>query len=474
MTEAKQAGGFFKRRFMRLPNHENRICEKLFTRLSDTARTFVHGERNIGEITALAAGIREILIRRDSSVAQPVCLCLEDRSTLLAALFASLSGGPRFILPHAFNRQVLEEVRDVIPFQRILTDATLEIPTGVQAIRVEDCLPGRQVLKPVRSPDETFLFLFTGGSTGKPRSWSKTPRNLFGEAFYLAEKLAIGADDLFLSTVPPQHIYGLLYSVLLPFVASARVLRRTCTFPREILGALQEEGATVLVSVPIHYRALRTGDLQRFSLRLALSSAAPLDHGDAAFFLNKTGLAINEIYGSTETGGMAIRAYGMNHGSWEPFVCLDWKILSERLCVRSDFVSPDLPLDAEGFYLTADRVAEAGENRFRFLGRADHIVKIAGKRVDLEEVREKIKRIPGVTDAYITTLSLNRARRLQIATLVATDLTAGEIRAAIRSMDEPYGLPQRIRVVKAIPVLPNGKIDRQRIDQLLAAPHLPK
>ena len=459
---------------MRLPDHENRIYEKLFTRLSDPARTFVHGGRNIGEISALAAGIRETLVRRDTSVAQPVCLWLEDRSALLAALLASLSGGPRFILPHAFNRQVLEEVREVIPFERILTDAALEIPAGMQAIRVEDCRPSRQVLKPVRSPDETFLFLFTGGSTGKPRSWSKTPRNLFGEAFYLAETLGIGADDLFLSTVPPQHIYGLLYSVLLPFVASARVLRRTCTFPREILGTLQEEKATVLVSVPIHYGALRTDDLQRFSLRLALSSAAPLDPGDASFFLKKTGLAINEIYGSTETGGMATRAYGANHGSWEPFVCLDWRILSERLCVRSNFVSPDLPLDAEGFYLTADRVAKAGENRFRFLGRTDHIVKIAGKRVDLEEIREKIRRISGVTDACVTALPLNRAGRVQIAALVATDLAAGEIRAAIRSMDEPYGLPRRIRVVKAIPVLPNGKIDRQRVDQLLAASHLPR
>lgn len=459
---------------MRLPDHENRIYEKLFTRLSDPARTFVRGGCNIGEISALAAGIRETLVRRDIPAAQPVCLCIEDRSMLLAALLASLSGGPRFILPHAFSSQVLEEVREVIPFERILTDAALEIPAGVQAIRVEDCRPNRQVLKPVRSPDETFLFLFTGGSTGKPRSWSKTPRNLFGEAFYLAETLGIGADDLFLSTVPPQHIYGLLYSVLLPFVASARVLHRTCTFPREILGALQEEGATVLVSVPIHYGALRAEELQRFSLRLALSSAAPLDPGDAAFFLAKTGLAINEIYGSTETGGMAIRAYGVNHGSWEPFLCLDWRILSERLCVRSDFVSPDLPLDTEGFYLTADRVAEAGENRFRFLGRADHIVKIAGKRVDLEEIREKIRRIHGVTDACVTALPLNGAHRVRIAALVATDLAAGKIRSAIRSMDEPYGLPRRIRVVKTIPVLPNGKIDRQRVDQLLAASHLPR
>jgi acyl-coenzyme A synthetase/AMP-(fatty) acid ligase len=458
---------------MCLPDHKSRIYERLLTCLSVPTRTFVPGGRNIGEITALAVGIRETLVCRAAPARQPVCLCLEDRSMLLAALLASLSGGPRFILPHAFNRQVLDEVREVIPFERILTDTVLEIPDGVQEIRVQDCRPKQQMLKPLRSPDETFLFLFTGGSTGKPRSWSKTPRNLFGEAFYLAEALAIGTGDLFLSTVPPQHIYGLLYSVLLPFVTSARVIRRTCTFPREILCALKEEGATVLVSVPIHYGTLKTDDLQRFSLRLALSSAAPLDPGDAAFFLKKTGLPINEIYGSTETGGIAIRAYGAgaNHGSWEPFACLDWRILSDRLCVHSDFISPELPLDAEGFYLTADRVAEAGEKRFRFLGRADHIVKIAGKRVDLEEIREKIRRIPGVTDAFIMVLPMDHARQVQIAALVATDLATREIRAAIRAVEIPYGRPRRIRIVRNIPVLPNGKIDREQVTRLWISHH---
>jgi acyl-coenzyme A synthetase/AMP-(fatty) acid ligase len=327
-------------------------------------------------------------------------------------------------------------------------------------------------LKFVRTPDRAFVSLFTGGSTGKPRIWSKTPANLFGEAINLAGTFGIRQTDLLLSTVPPQHIYGLLGSVLLPFVASAQVLSRTYAFPREILSALQNEGATVLVGVPIHYRALRSGDLQRFSLRLALSSAALLESDDAAFFLEKTGLAITEIYGSTETGGMAIRSYGSDHGSWEPFSCIDWKILSDRLCVRSDFVSPDLPCDADGFFMTADRVAEVEGNRFKFLGRADHIVKIAGKRVDLEEIREKIRRIPGVNDAYITAAPLNGARQAEIAALVASDLPARKLRAAIRSMDDPYGRPRRIRVVKAIPVLPNGKIDRQRVDRLLFAPRL--
>lgn len=448
------------------------MVETITAILQDKARPFTPHGPTIGEIASLAAGIRETLAGRDAPDDQPICLCLEERTHLLAALLASLAGAPSLILPHAFHPQVLRDVRKAKPYRLILADTAVDPPEGTAVLSIRDCRPNDLSPAPTRSPERPFLWLFTGGSTGTPRIWSKTPKNLFGEAFHLAKIFGVGPADLILSTVPSQHIYGLLASVLLPFIASARVLRRTCTFPREILNALQQEQASVLVSVPIHYGLLRTDDLQRFSLRLALSSAAPLDQQDAAFFLEKTGLPITEIYGSTETGGVATRVYGANHGSWEPFVCLDWQILSERLCVRSDFISPDLSVDADGFYLTADRVAKIGENRFRFLGRADHIVKIAGKRVDLEEIRERIRRIPGVTDACVTVLSMNRARQAEIAALVATDIAAAEIRAAIRALEIPYGYPRRIRTVRTIPVLPNGKIDRQQVAQLLSASHL--
>jgi len=448
------------------------MYETITALLENRTRPFTPSGPTIGEIETIAAGIRNAFISRGVSADEPVCLCIEEKHLLLAALLASVAGAPTFILPHSFHRQVLKEIHQRRPFRWILADTAVDPPADTTVIRVGECPPDDRPLQLVRPPDQPFVSLFTGGSTGKPRIWSKTPLNLFGEALHLARTFGIGQGDLLLSTVPPQHIYGLLGSVLLPFVASARVLRKTCTFPREILNALQNERATVLVSVPIHYRALRCDNgIERFSLRMALSSAAPLDGEDAAFFFRETGLAITEIYGSTETGGMAIRSYGSDQGSWEPFCCIDWKILSDRLCVRSGFVSPDLPCDTEGFFMTTDRVAETGGNRFKFLGRADHIVKIAGKRVDLDEIREKIRRIPGVHDAYVMAAPVNGARQAEIAALVASNLPARTLRAAIRSMDDPYGRPRRIRVVKTIPVLSNGKIDRQRIEQLLFASH---
>jgi acyl-coenzyme A synthetase/AMP-(fatty) acid ligase len=99
------------------------------------------------------------------------------------------------------------------------------------------------------------------------------------------------------------------------------------------------------------------------------------------------------------------------------------------------------------------------------------VVKIAGKRVDLEEIREKIRMIPGVADACVTVLPAGPAQQAQVAALVATDLPAREIRAAVRVMEIPCGRPRKIRTVTAIPVLPNGKLDRRRIEQILLSHH---
>jgi len=447
------------------------MYEKILALLKNGTCRFTPSGADIRHIQAVAQGIRSAFTRQGVPADEPVCLCIEERHHLLAGLLASMAGAPTGILTPSFHSRVLEEVQRTRPFRLILADTAVDPPAGAAVIDIRECRPDDRPLQLSRHPQRPFVSLFTGGSTGKARIWDKTPANLLGEAIHLARLFGIVPGDLLLSTAPPQHIYGLLASVLLPFVSQAQVLRRTCTFPREILSGLRNEKATVLVSVPAHYRALRSEGLQRFSLRLALSSAAPLDGGDADFFLQKTGLAITEIYGSTETGGMAIRSHGSDHGSWEPFSCIDWKIRSDRLCVRSDFISPDLPCDADGFFMTADRVAETEGKRFRVLGRADRIVKIAGKRVDLEEIREKILKIPGVKDAYVTSAPREGARQAEIAALVASDLAGRKLGAAIRSLDAPYGSPRRIRVVKTIPVLPNGKIDRQRVDELLFASH---
>ena len=155
--------------------------------------------------------------------------------------------------------------------------------------------------------DKVIVRLFTGGSTGKPQVWPKTVGNLFGEAYFMMEKFNFSPEDCFVTTTVPYHIYGLLFAVLVPLVASARVAGGPSIYPQDITAAIARHKTTVFAGVPSHYRVLRDVTFQADHLRLAISSAGRLEPEDGTAFFRKTGVGVTEVYGSTETGGAATR-----------------------------------------------------------------------------------------------------------------------------------------------------------------------
>ncbi len=442
--------------------------EALLSPPLEPVRDFIIGCCTYDELYRLAGGL--YFLAGASKAKRPwLCLCTHDKILIMAALIASLAGGPRLVLPYAFSRQALTEVCDAVSPAFFLADsaAGLDYPAGPQVI-VPGMFPADiAVPHTTCDPDEPFLILFTGGSTDTPEGWVKTPRNMFAEARYQATALGISRDDIFLSTVPPNHIYGLLFSVLVPFVSSARVLKEIYAFPREIFRAAEDYRATILVSVPVHYRIFNTDALERHELRMALSSAGVLAREDALFFRERTGLDVVEVYGSTETGGIATRRRFPDGESWRPMDPVAWKIREGKLCVSSTFLSPTLPCDEDGFFMTADCVDPDGYNRFILRGRADDIVKIGGKRVDMSAVQSKLKQIPGVRDAVVVAIPAGKGRQNELAALVATDLDVLHVKRHLAMVSEAYAVPRRVVVVSEIPMTPAGKYARTEIEGML-------
>ena len=442
------------------------LISRLLAGPADPGKDFVAPGCAYGDCYSHAAGFVERFASLETDGA-PVCVCTEDRGIIASAMLSSLAGGPVCILPYSLSPQVLEEMRDILGFRYAIVDAPRELPDGVVGI-LPECgrwpASARQ-----REAGSVFMLLFTGGSTGKPKVWSKTAENLFAEAAYQAEKYRFSRDDLVAATVPPYHIYGLLYTVMAPFLASASVLPGTYVFPGEIASVLRDKPVTILVSVPVHYRVIKGAGLQAPKLRLAFSSAGPLDPDDARDFYLQTGVGPEEIYGSTETGGIACKSSAAGRDELEPFECLEWKISHDRLCVKSPFISPDLPTDARGFFTTGDRVAVSGPGRFTLVGRADGVVKVGGKRVDLNDVQDRIKHLPGIRDACVISMAGRKGRGTDIAAVIETDMSEEEARAAMAAALEQYAVPRRIRTVEQMPSTSTGKYDRDAIMRYFGA-----
>ena len=192
-----------------------------------------------------------------------------------------------------------------------------------------------------------------------------------------------------------------------------------------------------------------------------------LDREDAIYFREKTGVDVIEVYGSTETGGVATRRRFLDQESWVHMDPVDWRIRDGSLCVRSDFLSPTLPRDGDGFFVTADCADPDGDGRFILRGRVDDIVKIGGKRVDMAAVQAKLKQIPGVYDAVVMALPVRTGRQNELAALVATRLDVMDVRRGIAGISEAYAVPKRLAVVEEIPMTPSGKYDRTEIERIL-------
>jgi hypothetical protein len=401
-----------------------------------------------------------------------ICLSTQDRSIMAATMLATLScEGVQLIIPYSDSSNVLNEMRQQVPYDIAISDVKNTFPTGVSVITpgpkaasISD-LYGKETI----DLNYQFLSLFTGGSTGKPKIWPKTIKNLFSEAFFLSEKFDISPGDRIVATVPPYHIYGILFSILLPLVSSASVMAETPTFPHEIINAISMEKATILVSVPMHYRTFGNNPFPNNSLRLAFSSAGALDKKDSEKFFKQTGTGITEIYGSTETGGIAHRCRSDGDTELTLFDTVDVKIVDERIHARSDYISPNVSRDKDGYFPTGDRGNKFDDNRIILYGRSDGIIKIGGKRVDLEEVREKVLTIPGVTDAMILSIPVTNGRENEIAAVLEGDIQSKQVREHLSRQLEPYAHPRAIKIVDRIPRNNLGKYDMDMIQALFSA-----
>jgi acyl-coenzyme A synthetase/AMP-(fatty) acid ligase/3-hydroxymyristoyl/3-hydroxydecanoyl-(acyl carrier protein) dehydratase len=305
--------------------------------------------------------------------------------------------------------------------------------------------------------------LSTSGSTGEVRTVPKTAGQLIGEARVLASTFGLRF-EVVLATVPSRHIYGLLFGVLVPLCAGGAFVEETPFFGEAIGGRIREHGVTVLVTVPAHLRLLTEVPSTALGLlRRVFSSGAPLAEETARALRAGSGLDATEVFGSTETGGIAWRQQ-LQDPRWLPLPGVE--IDAEeggRLVLNA---SPFLPPDAPRPWRADDRI-ELGGGRFLHLGRLDDVVKIGGRRVSLGAVNRRVLDVVGVTDGVV--LAVERGDRTVLEALVVTEgLDAAALRLALRDQLDGVAMP-RFTVVERLPRTENGKLPRAAVLAVLDA-----
>lgn len=405
------------------------------------------------EFRASVAGLASSLAPRPE---QSWLLAEADPLEFAIALFALWHAGKRVVLPPSLQ-----------------FGAVAELAKEVDATWSRSTVSLDEKLLPALDPTRVRLDLYTSGSTGEPKRIGKTLAQLEAEVAVL-EALWGGDAHPVLATVPHHHIYGLLFRLLWPLAAGRPFDAETCAAPELLLARLTRLGGGRVISSPAQLgRMHELIDLTSLQgrVRHIHSSGGPLAPEAAGRFRAALGAAPTEVLGSTETGGIAWRRQGENHGddAWTPFPGVRVECGEDNaLLLRSPFLPDGQPL------ATSDAVQLGADGRFHLLGRLDRIVKIEEKRLALADMESRLNQHPWVREAAVLPLPGRRPRLGAVLALTpagAAELAAGGRLACARALRrylaqwfDPVLLPRAWRYPDSLPYNERGKLP---LDQLL-------
>ena len=322
----------------------------------------------------------------------------------------------------------------------------------------------------------TELVIFTSGSSGQAKAIRKSFWQLQCEIETLEQQWGslLGQADA-LATVSHQHIYGLLFRVLWPLAAGRCSHSPMYLSPEPLLKATIDKPC-YWISSPAQLK--RLDELSPWNevekLKAIFSSGGCLTLDNARQIYQHSEQSVIEIYGSSETGGIAWRE-SINEPRWTLFdgISIEKIAVSEN---RSLLKSPYLPSSPPCFL--DDKIELDNDGLFTLAGRLDRIVKVEEKRLSLDEMERAICRSNWIAEAYC--LLWTSTRDWVMAGVVLTNegkdhlkqqgraVFIKKLRSQLMLSFETVVIPRKWLIMDSLPLTSQGKINHQIISSLLS------
>ena len=312
----------------------------------------------------------------------------------------------------------------------------------------------------------TCITLFTSGSTGEAKAIKKYWYQLANEIECLQGVFPQSPEQTcVLSTVTHKHIYGLLFKLIWPVFTNKQIICETIEYPEQVEYYCQAFNNIAFVSSPSYLA--RTS--KQFSAQAIVNiseifcSGGALSTRVADDFLKYNQQVITEIYGSTETGGIAWRQQTHN-ALWQLFPEHQVTLAQDNtLLLTSKFLAKD-----ETF--KSDEKVELNGRFFSLQGRVDRIVKLHEKRLSLDEMEKELNCLPRISACHCFVLDTPQSKTALVAVIELESHSAvpsdgiqkkhlvNECKKTLSSLFEPSLLPRKWRFVPQLPYNSQGKL----------------
>ncbi len=464
--------------------------------------------QNYGELEARANRYAQVLRARGIGPGMLVGLCLSRGIELLPALLGVLKTGAAYVpLDPAFPPERLRDMAEDAALSLVVTEAVHAPLTGLpreRQLRVDDdaaALAAAPETAPPRATagDDPAYVIYTSGSTGKPKGVVVPQRAVCNFLASMRREPGLQARDRLLAVTTLSFDIAVL-ELLLPLVSGASVVlaaREDAMDGAALAGLIATHGVTVMQATPTTWHLLLDAGWRAPEGFHALCGGEPLPPS-LAVALRRQGLALWNLYGPTETTVWSTLARiddaSQKLSIGRPIANTQVWILDEALqpcpvgsegeiCIGGDGVAsgylkrPELsaerfvtlgfgPRAGQRAYRTGDLGRWREDGQLEHLGRLDFQVKLRGYRIELGEIEARLEQSPAVARAVVVAHELAPGDLALVGYVVpqaGAALDTAALRESLRNTLPDYMLPRTLLTLAALPLLPNGKIDRKSL-----------
>ena len=398
-------------------------------------------------------------------------------------------------------------------------EAASPLPPGLAILpieKVEEGLVGEPAgdlaadLPDAAAPDHLAYVIYTSGSTGRPKGAMNTHRAIVNRLLWMQETYGLTARDRVLQKTPLSFDVS-VWELFWPLMTGATLVLALPEGHKDagyLVELIAEQEITTAHFVPALLNAfLEEPDLDRcVTLRRVIASGEALTADLERRFFSRLPGALHNLYGPTEAavdvtfhacspsvreravpigrpianlaihlldaasqpvpegmpGELAIGGVGLARGY----------LRRPELTAEKFVPHPGSERPGERLYRTGDLARFRPDGVLEYLGRLDHQVKIRGFRIELEEIASVLERHPAVREAVVLVREERSGDRRLVAYVAprgaavsSTDSTdqRGDLRAYLAERLPEHMVPLFFVLLPALPLLPNGKVDRRSL-----------
>jgi long-chain acyl-CoA synthetase len=434
------------------------------------------------ELAQAKASVVRYVAERGLAAGDRVVLAVSNGPLFAAVWAAILESGASPVLAHSATPAA--ELRDIAKRSgaRFLVTETDDPASGGSFLAGQpginlSVLAEQAAAEPNAANFQSVPLHLTSGTTGEPKIALRPGPCAVAEALHYIETLAIDDSDVLLCVTPMSHAYAYGMCLMVPLLASASLLTMRQFNHRLAERALAEMGVTIFPAVPAILDVLLL-DSSASSLGApgaVLSAGAPLAAKTANAWLERYGLPVRPLYGTTETGGISIHepSSEFDGSVGHPMKGVEVAVSPEgTLRVRSSsmmagylesggrgaFCVDRSPI-SDGWFRTTDLAQIEPRGRIFLQARESEVISVFGFKVLPSEVEAVIAELPGVVEVKVYAGRHRSGSGIVQAAIVWRDeLNEEQIRQHCERRLVYYKRPTVYRRLAALPRMSSGKI----------------